>query len=102
MLQACFSIISKERALCKKGAHPYYEECPTSSRGVIWSSRINPVMDSVRDERISGENDRSPTDCHAKPEMGTVSDGVAGRAKCVAERDFDCRNVRVSRRGPGA
>ena len=27
--------------------------------------------------------------------MGTVSDGMAGFAKCVAECNFDCRNVRV-------
>ena len=34
--------------------------------------------------------------------MGTVSDGVAGFTKCVAECNFDCRNVRVYRGGPGA
>ena len=27
--------------------------------------------------------------------MGTVSDGVAGFTKCVAECNFDCRHVRV-------
>jgi hypothetical protein len=32
----------------------------------------------------SGESDRSSANCHPKPKMGTVSDGLAGCAKCVA------------------
>ena len=58
-------------------------------------------MDFVRDERIIGESDRSPANRHPKPEMGTVSDGVAGFTKCVAERNFDCWHVRVYRGGLG-
>src|SRR5262249_32081660 len=102
MLQACFSIISKERALCKTGAHTGCHEFATSSRVVIWSAPMNPVMDSVRDERISGESDRSPANCHPKSKVGTVSNNVAGCSKCVTECNFDCRNVRVYRSGPGA
>ena len=34
-------------------------------------------MDFVRDERISAANDRSPANCHPKPQMGTVGHGVA-------------------------
>jgi hypothetical protein len=59
-------------------------------------------MDFVRDERISGESDRSSAYCHPKSEMGTVSDDVAGFTKCVAECNFDCRHVRVYRSGLGA
>jgi len=59
-------------------------------------------MDCVRDERISGESDRSSAHCHPKSKMGTVSDDVAGFTKCVAERNFDCRHVRVYRGGLGA
>jgi hypothetical protein len=67
----------------------------TLSRVVIWSSLINPAMDCVRDERISGETNRSSPHCHAKSKMDTVSDRVAGCAQCVAERNFECRHVRV-------
>jgi hypothetical protein len=59
-------------------------------------------MDFVRDERIIGESDRSSAHWHPKSKMGTVSHRVAGCAKCVAERDFDCRNVRVYCGGLGA
>ena len=52
-------------------------------------------MDCVRDERIIRERDRSSAHCHPKSEMGTVCDDVAGVAKCVAERNFECRHVRV-------
>jgi hypothetical protein len=99
MLQACFSIISKERVLRKSER---IHECATLSRVVIWPSLIKPVMDCVRDERIIGESDRSSTDCHAKSQMGTVSDRVAGFAECIAECDFDCGHVRVYRGGFGA
>jgi hypothetical protein len=58
-------------------------------------------MDCARDERISGESDRSSANCHPESKMGTVSDGVAGFTKCVAEYNFDCRHVRVYRGGPG-
>jgi hypothetical protein len=67
----------------------------TLSRVVIWSSLINPAMDCVRDERISGETNRSSPNCHPKSGIGTVSDGVAGFTKRVAECNFDCRHVRV-------
>ena len=71
-------------------------------RVVIWSSLINPAMDCARDERFSGESDRSSANCHPKSKMGTVSDRVAGCAQCLSEYNFDCRNVRVYRDGPGA
>ena len=34
--------------------------------------------------------------------MGTVRNRMARCAKCVSERNFRCRNVRVYRGGPGA
>jgi len=40
--------------------------------------------------------------CDTKSQMGTGRHGVAGFTKCVAECNFDCRNVRVYRGGPGA
>jgi hypothetical protein len=52
-------------------------------------------MDCVRDERISGETNRSSPNCHPKSGIGTVSDGVAGFTKRVAECNFDCRHLRV-------
>jgi len=52
-------------------------------------------MDCVRDERISGETNRSSPNCHPKSGIGTVSDGVADFTKRVAECNFDCRHVRV-------
>src|SRR5215468_8773820 len=61
-----------------------------------------PCYGFCRDERISGESDRSSAHCHSKSEMGTGSDGVACFTKCVAECNFDCRHVRVHRGGPGA
>ena len=67
-----------------------------------WSSLVKSAMDCARDERIIGESNRSPAHCHAKSEMGTVSDDVAGFTKCVAECNFDCRNVRVYRVGSRA
>ena len=75
---------------------------PMLSRVVIWSSLPNPAMDCLRDERISGTNNRSSADCHPKSEMGTVSDRVAGFTKCIAECNLDRRHVRVYRGGPGA
>jgi hypothetical protein len=59
-------------------------------------------MDSVRDERINDESNRSPAHRHAKSKMGTVSDDLAGCAKCVSKFNFHCRNVRVYRGGLGA
>jgi len=77
-------------------------KCVTLCRVVIWSLLINPAMDCARDERISGESHRSSTYCDSKSEMGTISNGVARFSKCVAECNFNCRNVRVYRGGPGA
>ena len=74
--------------------------CATLSRVVIWSSRINPDMDCVRDERNISESDRSSANCHPKSEMGTVSDDVAGFTKCVAECNFDCRMCACIAAGP--
>src|SRR5437879_6366243 len=76
--------------------------CATLSRVVIWSSRINPDMDCVRDERNISESDRSSANCHPKSRMGTISDNVAGVTKCVAECNFDRRDVRVYRGGRSA
>ncbi len=56
-------------------------------------------MDFVRDARISAANDRSPANCHPKPEMGTVCDHVARFTKCVAQCYFDRWHVRVHCRG---
>ena len=81
--------------MCKSGAHSGSDKCVTLSRVVIWSSLINPAMDCVRDERISGETNRSSPNCHPKSGIGTVSDGVAGFTKRVAECNFGCRHVRV-------
>ena len=66
-----------------------------------WSSLVKSAMDCARDERIIGESNRSPAHCHAKSEMGTVSDDVAGFTKCVAECNFNCGYVRVYRGGVG-
>ena len=70
-------------------------KCAALSRVVIWSSLINPAMDCARDERITGESNRSPAHCHSKSEMGAVSHDVADFTKCVAECNFDCRDVRL-------
>src|SRR5262245_33338949 len=102
MLQACFSIISNEGALCKRERTFVAISARTAPEVVIWPSLINPVMDCVRDERIIRQSNRSPPHCHAQSEMGTVSDGMVGRTKCIAEYDFDRRNVRVHRGGLGA
>src|SRR4029077_19964286 len=100
--QAWLCIIPKEGALCKKGAHLCRDEMRDSLPSVIWSSFINPAMDCARDERISGEINRSSPHCHAKSKMGTVSDRVARFAKCVSECNFYCRNVRLYRGGTSA
>src|SRR5262249_35295049 len=84
----------------QEGSASCRDECTTFSRVVIWSSRINPDMDCVRDERIIGESDRSSANCHPKSQMGAISDKVAGFTKCVAECNFDCWHVRVYRGGP--
>ena len=95
-------IISEEGALRKRGAHLCRDEMRDALPSVIWSSLVNAAMDCVRHERVSGESNRSSPNCHPKSEMGTVSDGVAGFTKCVAECNFDCRHVRVYRGGLGA
>jgi len=57
MLQACFSIISKEGMVCKGERIRIAVKHTTLSRVVIWPLRLNPAMDCARDERISGERD---------------------------------------------
>ena len=59
-------------------------------------------MDCARDERIIGEKYRAQAHRHAKSKMGPVGHDVAGFTKCIAECNFDCRNVRVYSIGPGA
>ena len=86
----------------QEGAHLCCDESATLSRVVHLVIAYQPAMDCVRDERIIGESNRSSAHCHAKSKMGTVSDDVAGFAKCVAECNFDCRNVRLYRGGLGA
>src|SRR5438034_11594859 len=90
-------IISKERALCKTVARQHCDEYAKPSRVVIWSSLPRPAMDCVRDEQISGAIHGSSANCHSKPEMGTNNDHVVGLTKCVAECNFNRRNVRVYR-----
>jgi hypothetical protein len=94
-------IISEEGVLRKRERIPVATNARRSPELFIWSSLNNPAMDFVRDERIIGESNRSSANCHPKSEMGTVSNGVAGLTKCVAERNFDCWNVRLHRGRPG-
>jgi hypothetical protein len=93
-------IISEERALRKGVA--YSAGNNDVLRVVIWSPLVNPAMDCVRDERIIGESNRSSAHCHPKSVMGTVSDHLAGCAKCIAECNFHCRNVCLYRGRFGA
>src|SRR5436305_6901517 len=72
------------------------------SRVVIWSSLLRPAMDCLRNERISGAHNRSSANRHPKPEVGADSDHLVGLAKCVAECNFNRRNVRVYRSGTSA
>ena len=59
-------------------------------------------MDCVRDERIRRANDGSSANCHPKPEVGADRDYMVGLAKCVAECNFNRRNVRMYRSGISA
>src|SRR5262249_27539342 len=93
------SASSRRKARCARGEGSCRDEMRDTSRVVIWSSLINPAMDCVLDERIIGESDRSSPNCYPKSEMGTGSDDVAGFTKCVAECNFDRRDVRVHRSG---
>ena len=85
----------------QEGSASVSDEYATLSRIVIWSSLISPAMDRARDERISGESNQSSAHCDAKSQMAqSATTWLASRN--VAECNFDCRNVRVYRGGPGA
>ena len=53
----------------------------------------------VRDERICGASNRSPTNCHPKSKVGAGSNSVAGVTKSITECHFDRGHVRVCRGG---